>query len=102
MRVYVAKIKGRGVAAFHADNESAARRWAGDRLFGDDLMVLATAGLPLWDGVADIQVRQALLGEETKWRASRVKAIRDGNIDEKDDAWVAFLVPLTDTGQRNR
>src|SRR5262249_16572825 len=32
------------------------------RVFRDDLMVLASNGLPLWDGVADIQVRQALPG----------------------------------------
>jgi len=45
MTVYVAEIKGRGVAAFHANNGSDAERLVRDRVFRDDLMVLATGGL---------------------------------------------------------
>ena len=96
MTVYVAEIKGRGIAAFYADNGAEAERLVRDRVFRDDLMVLASNGLPLWDGVADIQVRQALPGEEAKWRASRAKAIRQCNIEGEDDSWIAFLVVLTD------
>src|SRR6266576_4086987 len=96
MTVYVAEIKGRGIAAFHADNGSDAERLVRDRVFRDDLMVLATGGLPLWDGVTDIEVRLARPDEETKWRASRAKAIRQGNIEENDVGWIAFLVALTD------
>jgi hypothetical protein len=96
MPVYVAEIKGRGIAAFHADAGSDAERLVRDRVFRDDLMVLATGGLPLWDGVTDIKVRQACPDEEAKWRASRAKAIRQGNIEENDVGWIAFLVALTD------
>ena len=96
MTVYVAEIKGRGIAAFHADNGAEAERFVSDRVFRDDLMVLASNGLPLWDGVADIQVRRALPGEEEKWRASRAKAVRRCNIEGEDDSWIAFLVVLTD------
>ena len=95
MTVYVAEIKGRGVAAFHANNESDAKRLVGDGVFRDDLMVLATGGVPLWDGVTDIEVRIARPGEEAKWQASRAKAIRRGNIEENDVGWIAFLVALT-------
>jgi hypothetical protein len=85
MTVYVAEIKGRGIAAFHANNGSDAERLVRDRVFRDDLMVLAaTGGLPLWDGVTDIEVRLARPDEEAKWRASRAKAIRQGNIEEND------------------
>jgi hypothetical protein len=96
MTVYVAEIKGRGIAAFHADNGAEAERLVRDRVFRDDLMVLASNGLPLWDGVAGIQVRQALPWEEAKWRASRAGAIRQCNIEREDDSWIAFLVVLTD------
>jgi hypothetical protein len=96
MTVYVAEIKGRGIAAFHANNGSDAERLVRDRVFRDDLMVLATGGLPLWDGVTDIEVRLARPDEEAKWRASRAKAIRQGNIEENDVGWIAFLVALTD------
>ena len=71
-----------------------------DPLFRDDLMVLATDGLPLWDGMADIQVRPAFPEEEARWRASRANAIRHGNIE--DDTWIAFLVALTDLDRRRR
>jgi hypothetical protein len=94
MTIYVAAINGRGVAAFHAEDGLDAENRAGDRAFRDDLMVLATGGLPLWDGIVDIQVRPALSGEEAKWRASHAKAIRHGNIAANDDTWIAFLVPL--------
>ena len=55
MTVYVADIGGRGVAAFQADSDSDAERLARDRVFRDDLMVLTTGGLPLWDGVSAIE-----------------------------------------------
>jgi hypothetical protein len=102
MAVYVADINGRGVAAFQADSGPEAERLVRDRIFRDDLMVLATGGLPLWDGVANIQVRHARPEEAAKWRASRAKAIRDGNIEAKEEAWIAFLVALTDSGRRRR
>jgi hypothetical protein len=100
--VYVAEIKGRGVAAFHADTGSEAERLVRDRVFRDDLMVLASGGLPLWDGVTDIEVRLARPDEEAKWRASRAKAIRRGNIEANDVGWIAFLVALTDRRNGDR
>ncbi len=102
MTIYVADIKGRGIAAFQADNGRDAERLVRDRAFRDDLMVLATDGLPLWDGVANIQVRQARPDEEAKWQASRAKAVRHGNIEGTEQAWIAFLVALTDPDRRKR
>ena len=71
MAIYVAEIKGRGIAAFHADTGPLAELFVRDPAFCDDLMVLASDGLPLWDGMTSILVRQARPGEEAKWRASR-------------------------------
>jgi hypothetical protein len=101
MTVYVAAIKGRGIAALYAENGTAAMLRVLDRLFRDDLMVLATDGLPLWDGMADIQVRPAFPEEEARWHTSRAKAIRHGNIEREDDTWIAFLVALTDLDRRS-
>jgi hypothetical protein len=102
MPVYVAAIGLRGIAAFHANDDSAAALRVRDCSFRDDLMVLATAGRPLWDGVTAIDVREALAGEDVKWRASRARAVRQGNIEHEDDAWIAFLVPLNDPTRRRR
>jgi hypothetical protein len=100
MTVYVADIEGRGVAAFHADSGPDAERLVRDRIFRDDLMALASGGLPLWDGVADIQVRQARPDEEARWRASHANAIRRGDIEADEQAWIAFLVTLTNPDRR--
>jgi hypothetical protein len=100
MTVYVADIKGRGVAAFSADSGPDAERLVRDRVFRDDLMALASGGLPLWDGVSDIQVRRARPDEEARWRASHANAIRRGDIEACEQAWVAFLVALTDPDRR--
>jgi hypothetical protein len=71
-----------------------------DQLFRDDLTALISDGLPLWDGVADIRVRQARPDEEARWRASRAKAIHHGDIEGEEEAWFAFLVALTDPSRR--
>ena len=102
MPVYVAAIASRSIAAFHADNGSDAALRVRDRSFRDDLMVLTTGGRPLWDGMADLGVREALAGEAVKWRTSRARAVRQGNIEDEDDGWVAFLVPLNDPGRKPR
>jgi hypothetical protein len=85
-----------------ADSDSDAERLARDRVFRDDLMVLTTGGLPLWDGVSDIEIRHARPGEAAKWRASRARAISQGNIEGAEEAWIAFLVALTDPHRRGR
>ena len=102
MTIYVAAIKCRGIAAFQAENGAAAEIRVRDRMFRDDLMVLATDGVPLWDGVTKIHIRQALPDEEAKWRASRARAVRHGNIEGNDDAWIVFLVALTDFDRDRR
>src|SRR2546430_1066207 len=96
MTVYVAEIKGRGIAGFHGDNGSDSERVGWGRVLRDGFEVEGTRGLPLWDGITDIEVRLARPDEEVKWRASRAKAIRQGNIEENDVGWIAFLVALTD------
>ncbi len=101
MTVYVVEIKGRAVAVFNIDKAAEAEDLIRDPTFLDDLMVLQTGGLPLWDGVAEICVRHAHPEEDAKWRASRSKAVRDGNIDDhNDEMWLAFLVSLTDPDRR--
>lgn len=102
MTVYVAAIKGRGIAALQAEDGVHADTRVRDRMFRDDLMVLASGGLPLWDGIADIEIREALADEEARWRASHANAVRRGNIEGADQTWIAFLVPLSDPDRRRR
>ena len=57
MTICVAAIKGRSIAAFYAENGAAAMVRVRDRLFHDDLIVLATDGLPTF-GFAQRSLRR--------------------------------------------
>jgi hypothetical protein len=102
MTVFVVVIKDKGIVALTAERRLEAEERVCDRIFRDDLMVLESGGLPLWDGVTDIQIRDALPHEEEKWRSSYARAMRNGSIDGGDDTWIAFLVPLADRERQKR
>ena len=102
MTVYVAEISGRGIAAFNVDSASAAGDLVLDRAFRDDLMVLQSAGVPLWNGRDEILVRQARPAEDARWRRSRARALRNGNLDDEAETWIIFLVALTDPDRQLR
>ena len=59
MTVYVAEIHGRAVVAFNADNDLEAEREIEDEIFQNDLAVLESSGRPIWDGEAEIHIREA-------------------------------------------
>ncbi len=100
MAVFVVVVEDKGIVALTAEHRLGAQERLRDRNFRDDLMVLESGSLPLWDGVTDLGIRDALPHEEEKWRASRAKAIRNGGIERGDDSWIAFLVPLADRERR--
>jgi hypothetical protein len=99
-KVYVAEIRGRGIAAFNVDSTSAADDLVQDPAFRDDLMVLQSDGVPLWNGLEQIFVRQAHVAEDAKWRRSRARALRNGDLDDEEETWIIFLVALTDPDRR--
>ena len=102
MTVYVAVISGRGIAAFNVETACAAGDLILDPAFRDDLMVLQSAGVPLWNGREEILVRQARPAEDVRWRRSRARALRNGNLDDEEETWIIFLVALTDPDRQLR
>jgi len=74
----------------------AAEHWADGPDFQQDLVCFETDGAPLWDGKAEIYVRPALPEEVAKWQASWARALMRGDIEEGEDSWVVFLVPVND------
>jgi hypothetical protein len=92
--IYVAEIGGRGIAAFNVTSVSAAAGLVRDPAFRDDLMVLQSNGLPLWNGREDILVRQARPAEDARWQRSRAKALRNGDLDDETERWIVFLVAI--------
>ena len=57
--------------------------------------MLESDGRPLWDGIADLHVREAFDEEAERWRTMWRQAIREGEA-EVDDAFLTFLVPVSD------
>ena len=91
MSVYVAEIAGRAIVAFSADSDATAReRLLGDEALQSDLIVLESGGRSLWDGQAEILVRQAFPDEAERFEDSMAVAAKEGVT-----RWV-FLVPVTD------
>ena len=95
MAVYVAEVDGRAVVAFNANNDLEAQMHIEDEIFQNDLAVLESSGRPIWDGEAEIQIREADEGESGKFDRSRAKAILDGEIGDSD-SWMVYLVPVSD------
>ena len=93
MTMYVAEIEGRAIVAFNAENDAGAYAIAEEDWFKSDLRVLESEGAPLWDGVSEIHIREAIEEERGKWDASRAQARIEG---EDADDWVAYLVPVSD------
>jgi len=103
MMTYVVEIGGRGIAAFNAGSAAAADSLIRDRAFRDDLMVLHnSSGLPLWNGREDILVRQSRPAEDARWRRSRAKALRNGDLDDDAETWIVFLVAIADPDRPRR
>ena len=96
MTVYVAEINGRGIAAFNTADRDSADHFVDNEPFRADLAVLESEGKPLWNGTDDIFIREAFPEEQATFKASQARAIKDEEIEDEDDEWVLFLVPVTD------
>ena len=60
MTIFVAEINGRGIVAFSQPSPEDALDWADDEDFRSDIVFLeGEDGRPLWDGRAEIFVREA-------------------------------------------
>lgn len=96
MTVYVAEISGRGIVAFEATDEAEATAQLAGRDFQRDLYVLQNGGQPLWDGVSEVRLREALPNEAETWRTGRATAGQpeDSSYDEENAR--VFLIPVVD------
>ena len=95
MIVYVAEIDGRAVVAFSAENDLEAQLVIEDEIFQNDLAVLESSGRPIWDGEAEIDIREADEVERGKFESSRVKAVLEGEVGE-GESWMVYLLPVSD------
>ena len=96
MTIFVAEINGLGIVAFSQPRTEDALAWADDEDFRSDIVFLeGEDGRPLWDGRAEIFVREADPEEAERWTVSFTDAMHDGEVEDADD-WVIYLVPVTE------
>jgi len=97
MTIYVAELEGRPIIAFFAETQGEAFSFIDDNeAVRDDLMVLESDGRSVWDGEAEIHIREAFAEERGEWDASRARAILSGEQDAHDDDWLVFLISVSD------
>lgn len=95
MPVYVLEIDGRAILAMGAMNRDDAEMRVEEEDFRAGLMILETDGMPLWDGSAELFLRDPFPEELAKFEGIRAQeSDYPGEIDEED--FVVYLLPLTD------
>jgi hypothetical protein len=101
MKTYVARIGGKSVLIFRAEDDDQAQAIIDDHKgsMRSDLQVLVgTDRKPLWDGKSTIQVREATAAQHAEWEQSRDQAISDGEIDldagNDPDEWNVYLIGI--------
>jgi hypothetical protein len=99
MKTYVARIGGKAVLAFRAEDDDQAQDIVDDHegtLRSDLRELVDEDDKPLWDGKAEIEAREATPAQHAEWEQSRDQAIADGEIDldagNDPDEWNVYLV----------
>lgn len=73
-RVYTIDIGGRAIVAFEASNGSEANSILKESWFLDDLRVLKSNGMPLWDEAAPLRARVANEDETNRYKGIAAEA----------------------------
>jgi hypothetical protein len=92
MTVFVAEIADRPIVAFGAEGLDEAEAVTEAEEFRAGLGTFETDGKPLWDGEAEIHVREATGEERDKWHTARARAVL-ADIEDADEV-MCLLVPV--------
>ncbi len=98
MPICTTEIAGKATMAFAARDYADALAFVHVDFLRSEMRDLrALDGAPLWDGQAELVVRDATEEELAAWEADVAVAIREREIDRREDAldpgWFIFLVP---------
>ena len=98
MPIFTTEIAGRPTVAFAARDYASALAFVHMDFLCSELRDLpAPEGAPLWDGQAELVVRDATEQEKSAWDAEVAQAIQEREIDRREDAldagWFIFLAP---------
>jgi hypothetical protein len=91
--IFVLEIKGTAVLAFEADDDVEARAYAADPETLEDLTILTSNGVALWNGRDVIGVRTATEAEADLFEEQRGEDWEEEPHADDED-FVVYLVPL--------
>lgn len=97
MSLFTLEIERRPIMVFASEDQTTAELFTEDPSLHEDLMVFTHEGQPLWDGEAELSVREAHPQEASDWEAAFARAEEDGGGDEDErDSFTMFLVEVSD------
>ena len=95
MTIYTVEVGGRPVAAIQSTSLGEAEEFLRSDAFLNDLTIYemkgGEPGEPMWDGEAEILVRESSPDEVAVWERIRAKAVRDGDTDPEDENFLTYL-----------
>lgn len=95
MTIYTVEVGGRPVAAMQSTSLSAAEEILRSDALLNELTIYemegGEPGEPMWDGEAEILVRESFPFEVEVWERIRAKAVRDGDADPDDESFLTYL-----------
>jgi hypothetical protein len=95
MTIYTVEVGGRPVAAMQSTSLDEAEEFLRSDAFLNDLTIYemkgGEPGEPMWDGEAEILVRDSSPDEVAVWERIRAKAVRDGEADPDDENFLTYL-----------
>ena len=97
MPLYTLEINGGPTMVFAAQDQTEADALVKAEWLQTDLMALKHDGIPLWDGEAELFVREARPEEAGKWHTDFARACSEGDAADDDrESWPVFLVAVAD------
>ncbi len=102
--MFTLEIAGQPIAVLNLPTQADAEEFLSDKEFQEDLTVLQHEGQPLWNGEAELRLREATPDERTEF--ANALALdgpdTDGDAAEESEAgFVMFLVDVTDPDDPN-
>jgi hypothetical protein len=95
MTIYTVEVGGRPVATMQSTSLGEAEEFLRSDAFLNDLTMYemkgGEPGEPIWDGEAEVLVRESSPDEVAVWERIRAKAVRDGDTDPDDENFLTYL-----------
>lgn len=98
MSLFTIEIEGQPIMVFASEDRMTADQFTAESSLHEDLTVFMHEGRSLWDGKAELFVREAHPEEASCWEVAFARARESGDVDaDESDDFAMFLVSVTDS-----